>query len=111
MSAVRAARNLHASPRSAFELHPEDHLAAEREAQALGLGVVGVWHSHPRGTPLPSWLDLARAWDGWVHLILGLGGLSPEIRAWRLTGCGFSELPVVTGWPGTSAPGPAASVP
>jgi proteasome lid subunit RPN8/RPN11 len=48
-----AARNLAASP-SRYEVAPEDHFAALRAARAEGLEVVGAYHSHPSGAPVPS---------------------------------------------------------
>jgi proteasome lid subunit RPN8/RPN11 len=83
---VVLARNL-ASERRAdlYEVHPEDFLAADRRASALGLEIVGVWHSHPESPARPSATDLERAWPGWSYVILGRvvdGGR--ELRSWRL---------------------------
>jgi proteasome lid subunit RPN8/RPN11 len=79
------ARNAAADPRRRFELDPADHLAAELRARALGLEVVGVWHSHPDAPACPSALDRAAAWSGWIHVIVSVStsGVS-ELRAWRL---------------------------
>ncbi|MCY3004032.1 MAG: M67 family metallopeptidase [Planctomycetota bacterium] len=52
------ARNLSDSA-ARFEAHPEDQLAAEREAERLGLHVLGSWHSHVHSAARPSAADLA----------------------------------------------------
>jgi proteasome lid subunit RPN8/RPN11 len=75
------ARNLELlSPATRFFLHPADQLAAERRATALGLEVVGVWHSHPDRPARPSAADRAGAEEGRSHLIVevraeGIGAL------------------------------------
>jgi proteasome lid subunit RPN8/RPN11 len=79
-------RNLAAERRAdLYEVHPEDFLAADRRAAALGLEIVGVWHSHPQSPGRPSATDLERAWPGWSYVIVGRatdGGR--ELRSWRL---------------------------
>jgi proteasome lid subunit RPN8/RPN11 len=52
------ARNLSDSP-ARFDAHPADQLAAEREAERLGLAVLGPWHSHVHSAAEPSAADLA----------------------------------------------------
>ena len=80
--AVHPARNLD-SELDRFRVHPEDHLAAEREAQRQGLEVLGAWHSHPRGPARPSAADLAGSPEGWWMAIVGCaGGGAPELRWW-----------------------------
>jgi proteasome lid subunit RPN8/RPN11 len=89
---VRPARNLAPRARERYELDPADHLAAEDEARALGLEVVGVWHSHPEHPARPSRTDLERAWPGWSYLIASVrGGETVELCAWRLDGDRFRE--------------------
>lgn len=90
---VRAGRNVATRAARAFELHPEDHLAFELEARRLGLEVVGVWHSHPRGPARPSTTDRASAWDGWLHAIVGRDARGEfEVRVWRVRGEAWDEL-------------------
>lgn len=54
------ARNL-ADSDARFDAHPEDQLAAERDAERLGLVVLGSWHSHVHSAARPSAADLACA--------------------------------------------------
>ncbi len=55
--------------------------AAEAAARARGAYVCGVYHSHPRGEPVPSARDIALAWPGLSYVIIGRSG---GLRAWRL---------------------------
>ena len=45
------------SRRDRFYLDPRDYLRADREAQARGLELVGVYHSHPDDAAVPSERD------------------------------------------------------
>ena len=78
--------------RDRYELDPRDLLRADDEARALGLDVVGIWHSHPDHPAVPSETDRTGAWEGWSYVIVavGSGGVS-GIRAWRLSGDAFLE--------------------
>ncbi|KQS51080.1 MULTISPECIES: Mov34/MPN/PAD-1 family protein [unclassified Sphingomonas] len=77
--------NVAANPARAFEINPVDLFAAHRRAWAGGLAVIGHYHSHPSGLPVPSPRDAAQAMgDGAVWVILG-GGVA---RAWRSTDVG-----------------------
>jgi proteasome lid subunit RPN8/RPN11 len=90
---LRRARNLNTErARDRYELDPADYLAAEREAETAGLGVVGIWHTHPDHPARPSATDREWAWPGWSYLILSVGrdGVT-EMRSWRLAGGEFAE--------------------
>jgi desampylase len=66
------ARNLHPESRTHYLVDPADHFAAIRSARAIGLEVVGAYHSHPAGRPRPSATDCAEAQAGaFVHVIAG----------------------------------------
>jgi proteasome lid subunit RPN8/RPN11 len=86
------ARNLDSRARDHYEIDPADHLAAEDQARALGLDVVGVWHSHPDHPALPSETDRQGAWPGWSYVILAVAaGSAAGLRSWRLDGERFAE--------------------
>lgn len=65
-----------------FEVDPLDHLAAQREARATGLEVIGAWHSHPEGPARPSQSDEREALPGWVHVVVD--ARSGDWLAWSL---------------------------
>jgi proteasome lid subunit RPN8/RPN11 len=75
-----------------YEIPPETVLAADRAARQAGQLLLGAWHSHPGGAPLPSATDRAEAWPDWCYLIIGLADArAPELRAWRLLDKDFVE--------------------
>ena len=49
-----ALRNAHADPRRAFLLDPEAHLREAAAARERGLEVLGTWHGHLTGPPVPG---------------------------------------------------------
>lgn len=69
-----------------YLIHPETVLAAHKEARALGLEVVGYYHSHPDHPAVPSEPDRESAWPGVSYLIVAIqGGRVTEARSWRLS--------------------------
>ncbi len=90
---VFAARNVNAErAHDRYELAPEDLLAADEAAQAEGLEIVGIWHSHPEHPARPSETDRVQAWQGWSYVILSVyQGRVAELRSWRLMGEAFAE--------------------
>jgi proteasome lid subunit RPN8/RPN11 len=49
------------------------------------LSILGVYHSHPSGPAYPSPSDIAGAhYPDWVQVIVGFGGRSARLRAFRL---------------------------
>lgn len=55
------------------------------EIRAQGLSIVGFFHSHPHGLPVPSPTDikLNAHWDH-LHIIIGMQGQTPRVAAWRI---------------------------
>ncbi|HEX2252922.1 MAG TPA: M67 family metallopeptidase [Thermoanaerobaculia bacterium] len=68
-----------------FLIPPETVLAAQKEARAAGLDVVGYYHSHPDHPARPSEFDREHAWPGLSYLIVSVEkGQAVETRSWRL---------------------------
>lgn len=88
--AVTSGRNLWtARAADRYDLDPGDILAAQREATATGLDVVGYWHSHPDHQAWPSQFDTDRAWVDYVYLIVNsVAGGTGDLGAFRLGGEG-----------------------
>ncbi len=78
--------NSHEGPRrERFRIAPGPFLAAEREARAAGLDVLGFFHSHPDHPGEPSSHDLRDAWPWYSYLIVSVGPAGAgDARAWRL---------------------------
>jgi len=90
---VARARNVEREhPDDRYELDPDDLLAADLRARALGLEIVGIWHPHPDHPARPSTTDRARAWDGWSYVIVSVDGHgAQELRSWRMWAGDFVE--------------------
>lgn len=64
-----------------------DLLRAAKEMRAAGVRELAVYHSHPTSEPVPSRRDIDRNGygDAVAHVIIGLAGEEPDVRAWWLT--------------------------
>ena len=86
------AANIAADPLRHFEIDPAALIAAHRAARAGGPAVLGYYHSHPTGHPLPSATDCDHAsGDGAVWAIVAADAIS----CWRDTPDGFAALSYV----------------
>lgn len=86
---AQPAANLAADPARHFEIDPAALFAAHRAARAGGAQLLGYYHSHPAGHPLPSATDCAHAsGDGRAWAIVAGG----EVTFWRDTAGGFEAL-------------------
>ena len=83
---VRKGTNLRADrARDRYVLDPRDILAAERDARAGGLEVVGFWHTHPDHPARPSQYDADHAWPDYVYVIMAIhSGRQVDVTAWVL---------------------------
>lgn len=82
---LREGTNRAPDPRTGFALEPLELLLVEREAHALGLERVGLWHSHPERPAVPSAADRAGLAGTGLQLILALRAQGTgELGAWDL---------------------------
>jgi len=73
-------------------------LLADRDAEARGLVLAGVFHSHTHTTAYPSPTDVAQAPDpGWHYVLVGLGEGAPVVRSYRIVDGTVEEEPIVLG--------------
>jgi len=71
--------------RRRFEISPLDYLHAEQFAEANGLQLLGVYHSHPNHPAIPSEHDRVAAQPYFSYIIISIIDNQPEaIRSWRL---------------------------
>jgi len=71
-------------------------LLADRDAEARGLVLAGVFHSHTHTAAFPSPTDVVQAPDpAWHYVIVGLGEGIPVVRSYRIIGGVVEEEPVV----------------
>ena len=76
-------RNLDASA-TRYLIDPEDHFKAIRDARTEGFEVVGAYHSHPAGEPIPSATDIAEANSGSDFLYVIVSPVTDDVRAYRI---------------------------
>lgn len=86
---ARPAANVHPEPTRHFEIDPQALVDAFREGRSGGSQVVGYYHSHPNGHPLPSANDCEHAGDGRVWAIVAGGA----VQFYRDVGGRFEPLP------------------
>jgi len=68
-----------------YLLTPQDMLRGEREADSLGLDVIGIFHSHPDHPNQPSEFDREWAIPWYSYVITSVQkGRAIESRSWRL---------------------------
>ncbi|HEY4078340.1 MAG TPA: M67 family metallopeptidase [Rhizomicrobium sp.] len=85
--ALHPARNL-ALGIDRFDIHPKDHIAAQKAARGRGHAIIGCYHSHPHSRAEPSAADLAGAGEEeFLWLIAGGESLNAFVyRRGRFTG-------------------------
>ena len=89
MEEARRAANVAPDPSRHFEIDPAALIAAHRAARAGGPELLGYYHSHPQGHPLPSATDCEHAsGDGRAWAIVS----GEEVTFWRDTRGGFEAL-------------------
>ena len=68
-----------------FVVTPQDYQQAEARADALGVELIGFYHSHPDHPAVPSQFDLDHAWPNLSYVIVSVRtGQDRELRSWRL---------------------------
>ena len=92
IDAASVAENVADDPLTTFEIDPQALIDAHRAARNGGAQVIGCWHSHPNGRPVPSAADAAAAASGTIWLVLADG----DARAFAALEGGFTERSLVT---------------
>jgi proteasome lid subunit RPN8/RPN11 len=81
-----------------YAIPGKELLRAERSAEADGLDIVGVFHSHTHSEPYPSQTDVDQAPDpAWHYVIVSLKREAPETRSYRIADGTISEERVAVG--------------
>jgi proteasome lid subunit RPN8/RPN11 len=89
ISEARPAANVADDPARRFEIDPMALLAAHKAARVGGPALVGYFHSHPVGHPVPSATDCEHAsGDSRVWAIVAGG----EVAFWRDGEAGFEPV-------------------
>ncbi|MGP0110187.1 MAG: Mov34/MPN/PAD-1 family protein [Acidimicrobiales bacterium] len=87
-------RNLAASAKL-YTVDPKEHLRADRDAEAGGNSIIGVFHSHTHTEAYPSPTDVDQAPDpGWHYVLVSLRDTQPVVRSYRIVDGLIAEEPV-----------------
>ena len=79
-----------------YTVDSRDYLAADRDAEANGMEIIGVYHSHTHTEAYPSPTDVKQAPDpGWHYVIVSLKDPEPVVRSYRIVDGKITEEPVV----------------
>lgn len=90
-------RNVEESARL-YRVDPLQHLRADRDAEARGLEIIAVFHSHTHTEAFPSPTDVAQAPDpDWHYVIVSLKYDEPVVRSYRIADGGIEEEAVEVG--------------
>ena len=88
-------RNLAASAKL-YTVDPKQHLQADRDAEAHGMAIMGVFHSHTHTDAYPSPTDVAQAPDPqWHYVLVSLRDSHPMVRSYRIVDGHIDEEAVV----------------
>ena len=47
-------RNIASEPATRYRIDPAEHIALTRHLRGTGRSILGAYHSHPHGDPVPS---------------------------------------------------------
>ncbi len=95
VASVHRTDNLAASARI-YEVDPRAMLRADREAEAAGGQLIGVYHSHTHTDAKPSPTDIAQAPDpDWHYVLVSLRDVHPAVRSWNIRNGKIEEEDVV----------------
>ena len=78
--------NVDPRPASRYAIDPAAHIAVRRRLRGTPRSIIGCYHSHPAGPPVPSATDVAEAYYAefvWV-IVSAHGPHAGEIGAFRL---------------------------
>ncbi|MCY4526961.1 MAG: M67 family metallopeptidase [Anaerolineaceae bacterium] len=90
--------NVAANPSRRYEMDSSQLVKALFAIERDNLELSAIWHSHPRGRPLPSPEDIrAAAWPGVCQLILGVVNGRSELAAWEITSGEVRRVPLQIG--------------
>lgn len=68
-----------------YEISPEAMLAAMKDGRTRGLDIIGVYHSHPDHSAIPSECDRAAAWSQFSYAIVAVPqGKAADVQSWSL---------------------------
>ena len=88
--------NVAQRPSVSYEIAPEELFRLMREIRAAGLGMLGIYHSHPDGENLPSPRDLERAFypEAAYFIVSPRADASQPLRAFSIRDARATEVTI-----------------
>jgi proteasome lid subunit RPN8/RPN11 len=72
-------------PTRRYDVDPLELARADSKAEAKGLEIIGIYHSHPDHPARPSKYDLDHAWRYLSYIVMSIkNGKAKDITSWRL---------------------------
>lgn len=72
-------------PGDRYAIDPGQMLAVQRRSRDRGWAIVGIYHSHPNGSAVPSECDRQWAWGEYIYAIVAVtDGRATDLRIWQL---------------------------
>lgn len=77
--------NIAQTPQTNYQMNPNDEIKALKQIDADGLDWIGIYHSHPKSSPIPSQTDINNSSDPQLfHLIVSLKDSKPKLKLWQI---------------------------
>lgn len=90
--------NAASDPLCTYVMEPRSLIAALSGLELRGLQLIGLYHSHPHGDPIPSPTDIRLAtYPDTPYLIVGLKGGSASLAAWTMRPGQVDAVPLHVG--------------
>ncbi|MGB3535512.1 MAG: M67 family metallopeptidase [Microcoleaceae cyanobacterium] len=68
-----------------YTIAPEVLLNAQKQGRDRQLSMIGIYHSHPDNSAIPSEFDRVYAWQGYSYIIVSVQqGKAADLRSWYL---------------------------
>lgn len=80
---------------TAYQMNPQQQLAAMLEIEKRGWEMLAIYHSHPKGPETPSPTDIAQAYyPDTIQVIVSLQRRRPSIRAFTIVDGRVDEIEI-----------------
>ena len=73
------------SKKNRFSISPNVLLKVQKECRDRQINIIGIYHSHPDYSAIPSSFDREIAWSQYSYIIVSLrNGKVTEVKSWQL---------------------------
>lgn len=105
VKAIIPIANMASHPNHEFRLDDHAFTQAMFGINRAGMELIGIYHSHPEGDPIPSHTDLANAnYPDAVYVIVGLRHSEPRLAGWEIRPGTVTPVELSVGYDSPPAP-------